>query len=100
MDLDHRRGPSRDLRYSTFDDDWAFFANLFGQALRDELTIVAHSFRRTFVALSLDIFDRWEALWIDREREEKSQVERSFNFSIGYLFKGTMERLCFSIIGT
>lgn len=79
MNPGYRPCPSCDPRDLTFDDDWALFANIFNQYLMDELNNLSRSARRAYVALSLRESGCWEALWTDRVRDEKSQLEKSMS---------------------
>lgn len=43
------------------------------------MNILVRSAKQASISLTLGGSDHWEALWTDRAREEKHQLERSFN---------------------
>lgn len=78
MDLSYHLDISRDRCDSIFNDDWAFFANLYWKPLREELTTLDHSSRKTSVTLSLARSGCWEALWIDQAHEGKIRIHKDY----------------------
>lgn len=55
------------------------FSNLFGKDPKEELHNLAWYAKRASVALTLDEFEIWEALWMGHAHDEKRQLKRSIN---------------------
>lgn len=72
-------GLSRDCQDSVFDTDWPFLANIFGQALREDLNILVWSTNLAFVAFTLRGFGSWEVIWADRAHDKRRWLEKSIN---------------------